>query len=280
MKRALTILVAVLTVTAVLPAAGLASAQDGDDQPGARFAGVVGVQGAEVEGELAERSLEKRLNRSTSNSSKAAVVVEEADRIEAKLDELEARRENVTEAYENGELTKAQYQAKLASIAAASEALERLANTTSAAAAELPEEALRERGANVSEVRALADRASELGGGEVAEAARNIAGEGAGEGLDDEDDRPGKSGDRGDAPTDQPTEREAAEGTPTERDDGESAGDDAGDAGNTTATETEGSDYGGTDTGSDGGGNAGGDAGNDATDAQDGSTTETERGGA
>lgn len=219
------IIVAVLTVTAVLPA-GTVMAQSGDEesQPGATLSGVVGVQQAELEGELAERTLDERLNRSESNVSKAKVVAEETERIEGKLEELEQRRENVTEAYENGEITEAQYKSELAEIGAKSKALEQRANKTGDVAEKLPEEALQEAGANVSKVRSLAENADEMTGQEVAEAARDIAGEGAGEGLDDDEDRPGRSGDQG-ADDEAGEERQAGDRTETE-----ASGDQSGDA--------------------------------------------------
>lgn len=184
MKRAVAALVAALVVAAAVPAvAALGASAPADENPGASFAGVVGVQEAELGNELAQRSFDHRLNEANSNSSKAAVVAAEQERISERLDELEQRRQELNESYQSGEINRAQYEARLAAIGAQTRALERQANQSAAVAEDLPEQALREHGVNVSELRQLAHRADEVGGGEVAAAARQIGGQGVGQGL-------------------------------------------------------------------------------------------------
>ncbi|MFW5935178.1 MAG: hypothetical protein ACOCQL_04945, partial [Halolamina sp.] len=82
-----------------------------------------------------------------------------------------------------GSIGQAQYEARLAALAAQLRAVERRANQTATVADALPEQALRAQGADVSEVRSVAQQANRAGGGEVAEAARKIAGEDVGNGL-------------------------------------------------------------------------------------------------
>lgn len=184
MNRLLTVAVVVAVLAGSVPAAAsLADGSPSDAEPGASFSGVVGVQEAEVNNEVADRSLDHRLNSAKTNESKAGVVASESDQLQDRLAELEAQKEQLKQAYENGSISKGQYQARLAVLAAELRAVERQANQTAEAAETLPEEALREKGANVKEVRKIAQQANESGGGAVAEAARNIAGKGVGSGL-------------------------------------------------------------------------------------------------
>lgn len=184
MHRALTVALVLAVVAGSVPAAAsLADGTPSNSEPGASFAGVVGVQGAEVDNEVANRSLDKQLRAAQSNRSKAAVVAGESQQLETRLVELEAEKERLNAAYENGSISKGKYKAQLAVVAAELRSLERRANHTAEAAEKLPPEALEEAGANVSQVREIARDANRSGGGEVAQAARDIAGNGVGNGL-------------------------------------------------------------------------------------------------
>lgn len=184
MNRLLTVAVIVAVLAGSVPAAAtLADGSPSDAEPGASFSGAVGVQEAEVNNEVADRSLDHRLKSAKTNESKAGVVASETEQLQERLAELEAQKEQLKQAYENGTISKGEYQARLAVLGAELRAVERQANQTADVAEKLPEEALREKGANASQVRNIAQRANKSGGGEVAEAARNIAGEGVGNGL-------------------------------------------------------------------------------------------------
>ncbi|WP_435119563.1 hypothetical protein [Halolamina sp. C58] len=181
----LALLVLVGSVPAAAAVAGGAQTTDTGDgaAPGAVFAGVVGVQGAEVDNEIDRRAFAQQFAAASSNDSKAAVVADQSRQLRERLDELEAKKARLVRAHENGSIGQGEYRARLAELAAQIRAVERQANRTATNAASLPEPALREHGANVSEVRSIARQANRTGGGEVAEAARQIAGEGVGNGL-------------------------------------------------------------------------------------------------
>ncbi|MEF8858691.1 MAG: hypothetical protein V5A38_07165 [Halolamina sp.] len=184
MNRVLTVVVIVAFLAGSVPAAAtLADGTPSDSEPGAAFSGMVGVQEAEVTNEVADRSLTNRLNAAETNGSRASVVASETEQLQERLAELESQKEQLKQAYENGSISKGEYQARLAVLGAELRALERQANRTAGVAEKLPEKALRERGANASEVREIAQQANRSGGGEVAEAARTIAGKGVGKGL-------------------------------------------------------------------------------------------------
>lgn len=287
MHRALTVVVVLALLAGSVPAAAtLADGTPSDTQPGASFSGVVGVQESEVDSEVAERSLDQRLNAAKTNSSKASVVADQSEQLADRLAELEAEKERLKRAYENGSISKGEYQARLAVLAAELRAIERRANKTATVAEGLPAETLREKGANVSEVRAIAQRANETGGGEVAEAARTIAGSGVGNGLGNApnasqgppDDRGNGAEAAGNGNEQQPNETGAGDGTGAPTDAGNQSGAPA-DArnGSNASDETEGATgaIGGegatTGTMTDWAGNGGSDAGNQS-DASNGST--------
>lgn len=187
MNRIAVVAVALAVLVGSVPAAAtLSGAQATPEErpaPGAAFAGVVDVQQAEVDSEVAQRALDRRFAAAESNGSKARIVAEQQNELSERLEALEAEKARLERAHENGSISEAKYRAELAALAAQIRAVERRANQTADVAAGLPEPALREHGANVSQVRSIAQQASRAGGGEVAEAARAIAGEGVGNGL-------------------------------------------------------------------------------------------------
>lgn len=229
MNRVVAVTVVLLVVAGSVPAAGALAdtAQVGSDAegdqpaPGATFAGVVGVQEAEIDNEVAQRSLDQQFAAAGSNRSKARVVADQQQRLSQRVDELEAEKQRVERAYENGNMSHGEYNARLAKLGAELRAVERRANQTAEAAVSLPEEALREGGADVSEVREVAQRANRTGGGAVAEAAREIAGEGVGNGLRG----PPEEGDRGPPDDAGPPDDREGEENETESDDGDGEAD-------------------------------------------------------
>lgn len=186
MNRIAVVVLTLAVIAGSVPAAATLAddtTQDSETEPGAAFAGVVGVQQAEVDNEVAQRSLDQRFAAAESNDSKARVVADQSEELSERLDELEAEKARLEQARENGSIGQGEYRARLAGLAAEIRAVERQANRTATVAQSLPEEALQANGANVSEVRQVAQQANRTGGGEVAEAARAIAGGSVGDGL-------------------------------------------------------------------------------------------------
>lgn len=248
MDRLLATLLVGVLLAAAIPATATLPADDDEMQPGASFAGVVGVQRAEVGNEVAQRSLDRRLAAANSNHSKAAVVANETERLDERLDELETRKERLRTAYENGSIGRGEYQARLAGLAAEIRAVERRANTTASAAAGLSPGALDETGVDANEVRSVASRANKVGGGEVAEAATRVAGKNVGNGISD---APGQRGPNGTAgpPVDNPATNDPGSDAPGSDNPG------VGDAGPPNHSNTGGGPD-GTGNGTDGGPNA------------------------
>jgi hypothetical protein len=203
--------------------------------PGERFAGVLGAQEAEIDGELESRSFGLAVARAASNESKAALIAAEVNETGADLDELEQRREELEHARENGSISEGRYRAEMAELAARADNERRMINESANESAGLPAELLESKGINATAIRTLQDRASNMTGPEVATIARTIAGPGTGAGVGKNasavpgnvSDLPGNATDRG-----RPGAANASDDRPGadagNRTDGQGAGDGSG----------------------------------------------------
>ncbi len=195
------LIVGVMTVIAV-PAAGLgpgaiaggldpaddtggveANGTNNETPPGSTLTGIVGVQEAEIEGEIQSRGLEIALNRSDDNASKAAIIAGEVTDLESRLETLRERKNALDRARENNTITRGEYRGRIAEVSARISTIQRLANQTANASQGIPADALNERGVNASAISELRNRARNLSGPEIARIARDIAGPGVGKGL-------------------------------------------------------------------------------------------------
>ncbi|RKD94016.1 hypothetical protein [Halopiger aswanensis] len=150
-------------------------------QPGAQFAGVVGVQQAEINGSMSERAYAAELAAAESNASKAAIIDERLAKTETRLTKLEQRLTALNESREAGELNDGRYRAEVAKTVAEIRSLERELAAVETSAADVPDGVLADRGVDRDAIRTLRERASELDGPETAAVARSIAGDGAGQ---------------------------------------------------------------------------------------------------
>ncbi|PSP20123.1 hypothetical protein BRC62_00580 [Halobacteriales archaeon QH_10_67_13] len=239
-----------VVLVAVLPALGIAGASldtgtaqqtevtNGSLSPGERLAGVVSVQQAELDGELAERSFGLQLAAASSNTTRTDILATQFNDTEQRLAALEERLKGLTDRREAGEIGPGRYAAETARIEAERRSLQRLANYTARAAAELPAGVRKQRGVNVTAIRALSERASELGGQEVSEIARSIAGPRTGQSIAEQrgggpppgvpGGAPGNDSRPGGPPDGAPGEDEETDGPP-----GDTPGGDAGAGGET-----------------------------------------------
>ncbi|PSQ58965.1 MAG: hypothetical protein BRD23_05535 [Halobacteriales archaeon SW_9_67_25] len=204
--------------------------------PGERLSGVVGVQEAELDGEVEGRAFGIKVAQAATNESRADVVADQLRDVEQRLNETEQRRRELEKARENGSISEGKYRAEMAKLAAQTQTAKELTNRSENASEGMPAELLESKGINASAIQTLKDRAEQLTGPEVAEIARSIAGNaspvgagpsdrGPGDGGPPEDRGPGDGGlpeDRG--PGDGDEEDTDGEETPTPDD---SDGDDA-----------------------------------------------------
>lgn len=185
MSRIGTVLLAVALVSALLAVplgvSAVATAQtepNESDQvaPGERMAGVVGIQEASVSEDLSERRYETRLERADTDDERADIVAERRDEIERRLGDHRSELAELRTEREAGNITEGTYRARVATLAAEKGSTERAAARTSETASQLPADVLEERGVSVDELQALRANASELGGAETADIAREIGG--------------------------------------------------------------------------------------------------------
>lgn len=144
--------------------------------PGAKLAGVVSVQGAEVSGEVEERTFGRQIAAARSNSSKAGVIAQESETLQTRLTEIQTQQETLREQYQNGSISTGEYKARMAKLAAQSRTIQRILNRSAEEAGTLPEAALREKGVSVDSINELRANASNLTGPEVAAIATEVAG--------------------------------------------------------------------------------------------------------
>ena len=200
--------------------------------PGERMAGVVGAERAAVENEVTVRAFGQRVAAANSSAARARVVGTQTDGLQARLDGLDAHRAELERAHENGTLSTGQYRARLAKLYAEQRALQRLANLTERVARDLPEQARRAQGVNVSAIRTLQSSARNLTGPEVADIARGVAGKGVGRPADggppdfanETRGPPGGEGPPGQSDEDGPPGQSDEDGPPGRADGNESAG--------------------------------------------------------
>lgn len=200
MRQTLAVLITVVmavSVVGAVPIAALASEdgglnyaveEDGDQSspaPGEQLSGSVSVGAAEVEGDVDARSFGHAVAAAETDDERAQIVGERAETVEQRLEALRERLDVLQERRAAGEISQREYRVKTAKLAAELSNVERTANLTTEAAAELPTDVLERNGVDVDRIRTLRENASELRGGEVAEIASGIAGSGAGGAPDD-----------------------------------------------------------------------------------------------
>lgn len=191
------LLVGLLVVAAVVLSFGMAAAiaettentpDDPTDEnasvdvaPGEQMAGVIGVQSAEIDGEVSDRTFGVKVAQAATNESAADAVAERLAEVEERIEANDKRLAELEEARENGSISEGQYRAEVAKTAAENANAERAVDQANETAGELPEAVLEERGINTSAIQTLKHNASELSGPETAAIAQSIAGPSVGE---------------------------------------------------------------------------------------------------
>ncbi|MFB6304813.1 MAG: hypothetical protein ABEH47_06580 [Haloferacaceae archaeon] len=222
--------------------------------PGDVLEGVVGVQEAEMEGAIENRTFGIQIAQAATDDAKAEVVKERLTAIEERLKGLEDRKQELEEARENGSISASEYRAEIAQLAARTNNTKQLANRSANVSEGLPNETLQANGINVTAIRTLQERADELTGPEVSKIARSIAGPSVTEKAPKAAERRGPPSDGADAgasEADRSGNRTAAGGSQAtetpDRPDGGSGGNETADGG---STDESGGDAGGANGGS------------------------------
>ncbi len=144
--------------------------------PGERLSGVVGVQQAELEGEVDRRAFGLQVAKAASNESKAGVVAAQVGDVQQRIADLRERQQALNESVQNGSISEGKYRAQVAELGAKMQTAKDLANQTASESEGLPVDLLKSKDINATAIQQLRERASELGGKQVADIARSIAG--------------------------------------------------------------------------------------------------------
>lgn len=193
-RSASTLVVALLLVAAMIAVPAAAATQSGalgaqestpadtteqgneSIAPGERLSGVVGVQEAEIDGDVESRAFGIQIAKANTDDAKAQVVAERHRQNEQRIAELEQRLEMLEQARENGTISHGQYAARTARTYAELRNVRRSANETAQVAENLPAETLEANGVNATAIQQVRQRSGELSGPEMAAIARTIAG--------------------------------------------------------------------------------------------------------
>lgn len=222
MKRTLLVLLSVVMLVAtaapaVAVPADATQATDGDDAlaaaettteanettdnetpPGAMLAGSIGVHEAEMKGAIEHRAFGIQIRDAATNESKAQVLNRTQERLHDRQTSLEERKIRLDQARDNGTMSESQYRAQVAVIAAESAQVQTMANSTERTAQGLPAETLEANGVNVTAIHQIRERSHQMTGPEVAEIARQIAGNDVGAPMGPPENVPGpRSGPQG-----------------------------------------------------------------------------------
>jgi hypothetical protein len=191
--------------------------------PGQRLSGIVGVQEAELEGEVDRRAFGLQVARAATNTTKAEVVKEQVRDMQERIHELKENKQELNESLENDSMSEGRYAAEVAELAARTETVEQLANESENVTRGMPTDLLESNGVNATAIQMLKENASELAGPQVAQIARTIGGPDVTPGGPPEGvpagppaDRPGEneSSDRGPGEAGPPSDRPGQDGGP------------------------------------------------------------------
>ena len=152
------------------------SEEEGAIGPGAQLAGAIGVQQAEIRGEVENRAFGQSIAAARSNGTKARVVAGQSERIRERLQVLENRTTELNASYENGSIPAGFYHAKLAQLNAQIRVLEHQTNETIEQAEQLPEDSLNRHGVNRTGLEQLRNQAKNMSGKDVSAVAKRMGG--------------------------------------------------------------------------------------------------------
>lgn len=177
------VLVAVVPIVGVATTGGPAAPateSNASVAPGQQLGAVVDVGQAELETDVEGRAFGLAVAGADTPAAKAAVIKQRTDALERRVEALENRFSDLEGARANGSLSEGAYRARATGLAARLNGAAGLANASADASAGLPADVLADTGVDVGAIEQLRQRASDLGGQEIARIARGVAGPGVG----------------------------------------------------------------------------------------------------
>lgn len=150
--------------------------------PGEQLSGIMGMQKAELEGDIENRAFGLRLMMADSDEERADILSEQFHKHADRMETIEEQLAQLNESHNASEISPGQYRAQIAPMGPQLHSIESIANQSGQIASELPPHLLEERNISMEHIHELRQNASKMSGGEVAEMARGIGGPHAGHG--------------------------------------------------------------------------------------------------
>jgi hypothetical protein len=150
---------------------------DPNISPGERLSGVIGVQEAELDGNIKNRTFGIRIARASNDHAKAQIIAAEFRAIDRRLNDLENQQAALKQARSNRSISKTAYRVRTTGLVAKMQTVETRAYITGDQAATLPAKPLNDVGMNMTSIRTLTQHAGNLSGPEIAAIAQATAGE-------------------------------------------------------------------------------------------------------
>ncbi len=177
----ITLLVIAVVVASMMIIPVVAADDDDSDDiaPGERLAGSMSAQEAEIGTDIDERGFGQAIAAAAADDDMdtlADLIAERIERNTGNVSELEVRLSDLEARHEAGEISTGEFRAELAKLEVERQSIVRTSGVAMNATMGIPAELLDERGINVTAIELLRANASELGGHEVRDIARSIAG--------------------------------------------------------------------------------------------------------
>lgn len=144
--------------------------------PGERLTGILGVQGAELDREVEERTFGLAIAGAATDEERAEAIAERVEESNERLADLREERAELREERAEGDISEGAYQAQIARLATQIESVERASSQSQAASENVSAAALGASGVDRAAIEQLRTNASSLSGPEVAAIARTTGG--------------------------------------------------------------------------------------------------------
>jgi hypothetical protein len=163
MRRGLTWLVAGLLITAVPLATGASWQSDphvneSTPGPGPAVAGVIGEQGATVDGAIRVQTVNQQLEAATTPSERAHVIARTVERTRGPVDRLKEQFEQLQAARDSGSIDEQTYVTRLGVLAARAHSLQDVTERLQVTASDIDSATLREAGVSREQITTLDER--------------------------------------------------------------------------------------------------------------------------
>lgn len=165
-----------LALGATVPADATELSDASELAPGERIAALVAGQDAAIAGDLDDRAYGLAIAEAATPEDRGIAVANQVADLEDRLADIETRSADLEAARDDGEIGHGEYMAESARLEAERTTVERLADRSEGAAADLPADVRADQGIDHERIDSVRTDARDLRGPEAADIAREIAG--------------------------------------------------------------------------------------------------------